>query len=106
MALVTFRILSLTNKNNKEAGGAIGGVIGGAIGGAIDNITNTMALTESQLAVFNLIKDNPSISYRKISEVININQSAVLKHLDVLKRKGIIKRIGGTRGYWKIDNNE
>ena len=94
MALVTFRILSLTNKNNKEADGAI------------DNITNTMALTESQLAVFNLIKDNPSISYRKISEVININQSAVLKHLDVLKRKGIIKRIGGTRGYWKIDNNE
>jgi len=33
---------------------------------------------------------------------MKINESAVKKHLDVLKEKAFIKRIGGTRGYWKI----
>ena len=33
---------------------------------------------------------------------MNINESAVLKHLAILKNSGVIERIGGTRGYWKI----
>lgn len=48
-----------------------------------------------------IINDN-KLSYRSIVKSLGINSSAVLKHLDVLKEKGCIERIGGTRGYWKV----
>ncbi len=73
----------------------VGGSIGGAIGGAM--------LTEKQKEVLEIIKKDTSISYRKMAILLNINESAVLKHLDALKRAGVIVRIGGTRGYWKIN---
>ena len=71
-------------------------IIGGAIGGAM--------LTDRQQEILNIIKENPSISYRNISEQLNISHSAILKQLDSLKKKGLIERMGGTRGYWKVKN--
>lgn len=77
--------------------GAIGGAMGGAMGGAIEN------LTDSQLAVLEIIKENSSLPYRKMAEKLGINPSAVQKHLANLKELGVIERIGGTRGYWKVN---
>ena len=85
---------------NDKKGGSIGSSIGGSMGGAIDN------LTDRQKEVLNLIIENNKISYRKIADILNINDSAVKKHLNVLKEKRIITRIGGTRGYWKIIDKE
>jgi ATP-dependent DNA helicase RecG len=56
-------------------------------------------LTERQKEV---IKQDNKISYRAIAQQLNINESAVLKHIEILKDKGFIERIGGTRGYWKV----
>jgi len=69
---------------------------GGAIGGAIQK------LTDRQTTVLQIIKDDNKVSYRAIAEKMNINESAVLKHVEILKEKGYIERIGGTRGSWKI----
>jgi len=33
---------------------------------------------------------------------MKINESAVLKHIEILKEKGYIERVGGTRGFWKV----
>ncbi|MGY0040483.1 ATP-binding protein [Pedobacter sp. NJ-S-72] len=74
----------------------IGATIGGAIGGAILN------LTDRQEEVLAIIKADQTISYRAIAEQLKINESAVLKHIDLLKEKGYLTRIGGTRGYWQI----
>ena len=41
------------------------------------------------------------ISYRVIAQKLGINESAVKKHLNNLKEKGVLKRIGGTRGHWE-----
>jgi ATP-dependent DNA helicase RecG len=70
------------------------GAIGGAIGGAM--------LTGRQIEIIDILKNTPTISYRNLALQLNINESAVLKHLDNLKKNEIIERIGGTRGYWKI----
>lgn len=70
--------------------------MGGTIGGTIKD------LTDRQREVINLIKENNKLSVRKLAENLDINVSAAQGHLDILKEKGIIKRIGGTRGYWKI----
>jgi len=81
---------------NKEKGGAIGGAIANKKGGAIKKTTI------KQSVVLQIIKENNKISYREIAEKLNINESATLKHIDALKKKGYIERIGGTRGSWKI----
>jgi len=83
-------------KVNEDGGGAIGGAMGGAMGGGIED------LTDWQLEVLAIIKDDVAISYRLIAKQLDINESAVLKHIDLLKEKGYIVRIGGTRGYWQI----
>ncbi len=83
-----------------------GGVIGGAIGGSIDN------LTDKQKEVLTLIFKDKKISYRAIANKLDINESAVNKHIAALKNKGVIERIDGRHGYWNIlqtlneDNNK
>lgn len=87
----------------KESGGSmeknsgtIGGQTGGQMGGQISLTTR-----QKQIAV--LIKNNPKISRAELAQHLKINESAIQKHLGALKRKGIISRIGGTRGYWQIN---
>jgi len=67
----------------------------GAIGGQI-------YLTDRQKDIIDLIQQNPKISRKKIAKILDINQSAVLKHLEKLKEMGVIERVGGTRGYWLV----
>jgi ATP-dependent DNA helicase RecG len=84
-----------------KAGGAIGGVIGGVIGGAI-------GLSERQKDILGLIHADSKITYRQLAQMLEINDSAVIKHIKTLKEKGVLKRIGGTRGHWEVlyTNNE
>jgi ATP-dependent DNA helicase RecG len=49
-----------------------------------------------------LIKLNPKISRKEIAENLGINESAVQKHTDALKKKYIIEREGETTGRWII----
>lgn len=70
----------------------------GSIGGSIDNIY----LTERQKDILSLIKQNPKISYRKIAASLDIADSAIKKHLNNLKEKGVLKRVGNTRGFWEV----
>jgi predicted HTH transcriptional regulator len=79
----------------EENGGTIGGQMGGQMGGQISLTTR-----QKQIAV--LIKNNPKISRIELAQQLKINESAIQKHLNALKRKGVISRIGGTRGYWQI----
>ena len=63
-------------------------------------------LTARQKEVLSIIINDSKISYRAIAEQMKINESAVLKHVDQLKGKGYIVRVGGTRGHWKIINKK
>lgn len=73
-----------------------GGTMGGTMGGTIDD------LTDRQKEVLRLIENDTKLTIRKLAKLLNINVSAAQDHITLLKEKGIIKRIGGTRGYWKI----
>ena len=80
-------------------GSSIGSSIGGSIGGSIE-------LTDRQREILGIIAEKSKISYRELAKVLEINESAVKKHLDSLKNKGALERIGGTRGYWKVKYRE
>jgi ATP-dependent DNA helicase RecG len=85
----------ITEQAEDVPGGPIGGSMGGSIGGSI-------SLTDRQKEVLELIKANPTISRKALAKELSINPSAVDKHLDALKNKGVLKRIGGTRGHWDV----
>jgi ATP-dependent DNA helicase RecG len=49
------------------------------------------------------IKEKPTISRKELSVELKINESAVQKHLENLKKKGLLRRIGADRGgYWEM----
>ncbi|HIJ10436.1 TPA: winged helix-turn-helix transcriptional regulator [Candidatus Woesearchaeota archaeon] len=64
-------------------------------------------LSERQIEILAIIKDNPKVSRRILAERVGINQSAIQRHLETLKGRGIIKRVGSDRGgYWVVLSNE
>lgn len=77
-------------------GGQIGGQTGGQTGGQIGG------LTERQKEVFKLIVANPKVSRKELAQLLNINESAVQKHLKALNDEKVIERVGTNKGYWKI----
>ena len=94
--------LRMTFPVEKEDNTISGGQIGGQIGGAIEIAGQILELTQRQNEVLAIIIKNNRISRRNLAKQLNINESAVLKHIEILKEKGYIERIGGTRGFWKI----
>jgi len=53
--------------------------------------------------VLELIKENPKITRGELSDKLEINPSAIQRHIQKLKTEGLIERIGGDKGgYWKI----
>lgn len=62
----------------------------------------TINLTDRQREILEIIHTNNKIGYREMAKEIGINDSAVKKHINKLKELGVLKRIGGTRGYWEI----
>ncbi len=63
-------------------------------------------LTKRQREILELIIKDPAISRKDLSEKLNINQSAIQKHIDTLKNKGAISRESETTGYWIIHQEE
>ena len=59
--------------------------------------------SETTQTVFDLIKANPHISRKQLCDELNINPSAVQKHIEKLKALNTIKRQGGAKGgHWEI----
>ena len=59
--------------------------------------------SETTYRVFDLIKANPNISRKQLCEELNINPSAIQKHIEKLKGQNAIKRQGGAKGgHWEI----
>jgi len=69
--------------------------IGGPIGGN---------LTDRQKEVLEFFLIDNKLTKRKLANKLNINISAAQAHIDNLKEKGVLVRVGGTRGYWEVKN--
>ena len=60
-------------------------------------------LVDSQKKIVDLIIENSNISKKKMSEYIGISTTAIDKNIAALKKKNIIRRIGGAKGgHWDI----
>lgn len=60
-------------------------------------------LSKRQIAIIAEITDNPKISRKELSRELGINPSAIQRHIEKLKEKGILKRVGPAKGgHWEI----
>jgi len=60
-------------------------------------------LTDKQQELLDILRQTPSISRKKLSSLLKINESAIQKRLEALRTKGILKRKGAAKGgSWQI----
>ena len=68
-----------------------------------DGDVSEMKLTERQLKMLDLIKGSPTISGRKMSEILSVSQRTVERDISLLNKMGVIKREGkDVNGIWLI----
>ncbi len=61
-------------------------------------------LSEPRLAILHAINNHPEISKRQLADALAISTTAIDNHLEVLKRFGVLERVGPDKGgYWKIN---
>jgi ATP-dependent DNA helicase RecG len=53
--------------------------------------------------IVDLIRDDPEMTRKEMARAIGITEDGVKYHLGKLRKKGIIKRVGGKKGgHWEI----
>ncbi len=108
--LLQFKIIFWNKKIDKRVGDKFGEKVGIKVGDKVGDKVGRKGgqkgwseLTERQEEILNLIEQNNKISRKQLSEILNINPSAIQKHINKLKQKGLLKRIGPAKGgYWEI----
>jgi ATP-dependent DNA helicase RecG len=66
-----------------------------------DQINNQLSKTEKQ--VLSVIIDNPALTLEEIAERTSKSVKTVQRHLDNLRRKNIVKRVGSRKdGHWEV----
>lgn len=60
-------------------------------------------MTQKQLQVLKFIQADNSISRKEIADRLGVTERTVRKHIEALKKKGVIGHFGGDfGGAWKI----
>lgn len=77
----------------------VGNKVGNRVGNKVGNV-----LSDNQIKILKIIEKNPKISAVRLSEIVGISQRKIEENLAKLKELHILKRVGGTRGYWDITN--
>ena len=72
------------------------------VGNEVGNRVGNNRLTSNQEKILEYIEANPKISAQILSQNIGISKRKIEENIAKLKKMGILKRVGGTRGYWEI----
>ena len=57
---------------------------------------------DARSAIIRLISNDNKISIDDLSARIGISKSTVSREIRKMKNEGVISRVGGTKGHWKI----
>ena len=70
--------------------------VGKEVGNRVGN------LTENQLLILQTMKEDSKVSATALAQKVGISVRKIEENIAKLKKLGIVKRIGGTRGHWKV----
>ena len=73
---------------------------------SVEKAKNSEKNIKSSEEIIQIIQNNPSISAREIAEKMGLTSRNIEKHIRNLREKGILRRIGSTKGgHWEITHN-
>jgi len=64
--------------------------------------SNHAKLTRTQEQILKILQDNPKTSQRQMAQGMGISRATIQRNVAALIELGILERVGGTRGYWKV----
>ncbi|MCL1875924.1 MAG: winged helix-turn-helix transcriptional regulator [Synergistaceae bacterium] len=72
-----------------------------------DKFVDKFVENDTQRTIIKMIIENPTISAKAIANSVNMTPRGVQKNIDVLKRAGLIERVGAAKGgYWVVKIGE
>jgi biotin operon repressor len=67
------------------------------------NLGLNFGLNDAQLAVLKLLAVHPTTTLQAVADELNTTRRNVEAHVNALKKKGVLKRIGSKKtGHWKL----
>ena len=76
------------SRRSSEESGSPHGLVDGLVDGLVEN----------QREILRIIKSNPQVSKREMAKTLAISTTAIDKNIEILKRKGLLRRIGPAKG--------
>jgi predicted HTH transcriptional regulator len=68
-----------------------------------DEFVEKFVENETQRAIIRLLIAQPAISAKRMAEEVGMSSRGVQKSIDVLKKRGLVERIGSAKGgYWLV----
>ena len=69
----------------------------------VENIVETGGINETQRTIMALMDGNPKITVRLLAKEVGIASRNVQVHIQTLKAKGLVERVGPAKGgYWVV----
>ena len=66
-----------------------------------------ISLSENQRKLLNCVKEDPYVTLRKLSKLMNVSETTVSNSTKRLKELGILERVGDKlSGYWKVEGQD
>lgn len=73
-----------------------------SMSGVGNNVGNPDGNSEVERTIISYVLEDPAVSAFTISEKTSYSQRTIERGYAKLKEKGIIERVGGTRGKWIV----
>lgn len=66
-------------------------------------INGEIKLTDIQVKIIKIIKENPCCTLKEMKEKINVSHNTIERHLKVLRESGYVERVGARKdGHWSV----
>ena len=79
----------------------------GIVENFVENFVENGMINAMQAKIIELMKSDPKISAKKMSQAVGITSRSVQANIQTLKTLGFIKRVGPAKGgYWKVKVND
>ena len=62
-----------------------------------------VTVNDTQKEILREMKNKPSITYDELGEIVNKSRRTIIRQVNELKEKGMVKRVGSDKkGHWEI----
>ena len=70
---------------------------------ASGTVNATVKLNKTQKKIIPILQANKYATYDELASTIGVDRTTIMRNMGTLKKKGVIRRVGGDKnGYWEV----